>query len=46
LAADGGVGAPRHVLHRHTLRAKEADLFFGSTEEWMDAVADRLALAR
>ena len=43
----GGAGyVVEHVLHRHTLRAKEAELLFGSTEEWMEDVADRLALAR
>jgi alkylation response protein AidB-like acyl-CoA dehydrogenase len=43
----GGAGyVVEHVLHRHTLRAKAAELLFGSTEEWMDDVADRLALAR
>jgi hypothetical protein len=28
-----------HVLHRHTLRAKAAELLFGSTEEWLDELA-------
>jgi alkylation response protein AidB-like acyl-CoA dehydrogenase len=43
----GGAGyVVEHVLHRHTLRAKEAELLFGSTEEWMEDVADRLTLAR
>jgi alkylation response protein AidB-like acyl-CoA dehydrogenase len=43
----GGAGyVVEHVLHRHTLRAKEGELLFGSTEEWMEDVADRLALAR
>jgi alkylation response protein AidB-like acyl-CoA dehydrogenase len=43
----GGAGyVVEHVLHRHTLRAKQAELLFGSTEEWMNDLADRLALAR
>lgn len=41
----GGAGyVVEHELHRHTLRAKQAELLFGSTEEWLDALADRLAL--
>jgi alkylation response protein AidB-like acyl-CoA dehydrogenase len=37
-----------HVLHRHTFRAQQAELLFGSTEGWMDALADgqKLASAR
>jgi alkylation response protein AidB-like acyl-CoA dehydrogenase len=43
----GGAGyVVEHVLHRHTLRAKEAELLFGSTEEWMEDLADGLKLAR
>jgi alkylation response protein AidB-like acyl-CoA dehydrogenase len=42
----GGAGyVVEHVLHRHTLRAKQAELLFGSTEEWMDDLAGRLRLA-
>jgi alkylation response protein AidB-like acyl-CoA dehydrogenase len=42
----GGAGyVVEHVLHRHTLRAKEAELLFGSTEEWMGDLADLLRLA-
>jgi alkylation response protein AidB-like acyl-CoA dehydrogenase len=42
----GGAGyVVEHVLHRHTLRAKQAELLFGSTEEWMDALADGMRLA-
>jgi alkylation response protein AidB-like acyl-CoA dehydrogenase len=42
----GGAGyVVEHVLHRHTLRAKQAELLFGSTEEWMDELADALKLA-
>src|SRR6185295_11844075 len=41
----GGAGyVVEHVLHRHTLRAKQAELLFGSTEEWMEDLADRLKL--
>jgi alkylation response protein AidB-like acyl-CoA dehydrogenase len=43
----GGAGyVVEHVLHRHTLRAKAAELLFGSTEEWMEDLADGLKLAR
>ena len=43
----GGAGyVLEHVLHRHTLRAKEAELLFGSTEEWLGELADELKLAR
>ena len=42
----GGAGyVVEHVLHRHTLRAKQAELMFGSTEEWMETLADTLKLA-
>ena len=33
-----------HELHRHALRAKEAELLFGSTEEWLEDLAGRLRL--
>jgi alkylation response protein AidB-like acyl-CoA dehydrogenase len=43
----GGTGyVVEHVLHRHTLRAKQAELLFGSTEQWMEDLAGRLALVR
>jgi alkylation response protein AidB-like acyl-CoA dehydrogenase len=43
----GGAGyVVEHVLHRHTLRAKQAEILFGATEEWMEDLADRLKLAR
>jgi alkylation response protein AidB-like acyl-CoA dehydrogenase len=36
----GGAGyVVEHELHRHTLRAKQAELLFGSTEEWLEALA-------
>jgi 3-oxocholest-4-en-26-oyl-CoA dehydrogenase beta subunit len=42
----GGAGyVVEHELHRHTLRAKQAELLFGSSEEWLDALADQLKLA-
>ena len=42
----GGAGyVVEHVLHRHTLRAKQAELLFGSAEEWMSELADGLNLA-
>ncbi len=42
----GGAGyVQEHELHRHTLRAKQAELLFGSSEEWLDDLADRLKLA-
>lgn len=42
----GGAGyVVEHPLHRHTLRAKQAELLFGSTEEWLEDLADRLDLA-
>ncbi len=41
----GGAGyVVEHPLHRHTLRAKEAELLFGSTEEWLEDLASRLRL--
>ena len=41
----GGAGyVVEHPLHRHTLRAKEAELLFGSTEEWLEHLAGRLRL--
>ena len=42
----GGAGyVVEHVLHRHTFRAQQAELLFGSTEEWMDELADGLKVA-
>ncbi len=42
----GGAGyVVEHVLHRHTLRAKEAELLLGSTEEWLDDIATGMKLA-
>jgi len=42
----GGAGyVVEHELHRHSLRAKQAELLFGSTDEWLEALADRLHLA-
>jgi 3-oxocholest-4-en-26-oyl-CoA dehydrogenase beta subunit len=39
----GGAGyVVEHELHRYSARAKEAELRFGSTEEWLEALADRL----
>jgi alkylation response protein AidB-like acyl-CoA dehydrogenase len=41
----GGAGyVIEHPLHRHSLRAKAAELLFGSTEEWLNDLADRLRL--
>lgn len=41
----GGAGyVVEHELHRHTLRAQQLVLLFGSTEEWLEELADRLAL--
>jgi alkylation response protein AidB-like acyl-CoA dehydrogenase len=41
----GGAGyVVEHELHRHTLRAKEAELLFGSTEEWLEDLACQLRL--
>jgi alkylation response protein AidB-like acyl-CoA dehydrogenase len=43
----GGAGyVVEHDLHRYAARAKAAELRFGSTEEWLDALADDLRLAR
>ena len=43
----GGAGyLIEHELHRYSARAKEAELRFGSTEEWLEALADVLRLAR
>ena len=42
----GGAGyVVEHVLHRHTLRARQAELLFGTTEEWLEALAAELRLA-
>jgi alkylation response protein AidB-like acyl-CoA dehydrogenase len=42
----GGAGyVIEHELHRHSARAKEAELRFGATEEWLDLLADQLRLA-
>ena len=42
----GGAGyVVEHPLHRHALRAKQAELLFGSTEEWLEDLADGLDLA-
>ena len=41
----GGAGyVVEHVLHRHTFRAKTAELLFGATEEWMEDLARQLRL--
>jgi len=41
----GGAGyVVEHELHRHTLRAKQAELLFGSTEEWLEDLAGQLKL--
>src|SRR5262249_22821984 len=41
----GGAGyVVEHELHRHSLRAKQAELLFGSTEEWLEDLADQLRL--
>jgi alkylation response protein AidB-like acyl-CoA dehydrogenase len=41
----GGAGyVIEHPLHRHTLRAQEAELLFGSGEEWLNDLAARLRL--
>jgi alkylation response protein AidB-like acyl-CoA dehydrogenase len=43
----GGAGyVIEHDLHRYSARAKEAELRFGSTEEWLDALAGELRLTR
>ncbi len=42
----GGAGyVVEHELHRHSLRAKQAELLFGGTEEWLDDLADQMKLA-
>ena len=39
----GGAGyVVEHELHRYSARAKEAELRFGSTEEWLVRLADVL----
>jgi alkylation response protein AidB-like acyl-CoA dehydrogenase len=41
----GGAGyVVEHELHRHALRAKQAELLFGSTEEWLEDLAGQLKL--
>jgi len=43
----GGAGyVVEHDLHRYSARAEEEELFFGSTEEWLDDLAGQLRLAR
>jgi len=43
----GGAGyIVEHELHRYSARAKEAELRFGSTEEWLEALAGELRLTR
>ena len=42
----GGAGyVVEHELHRHSLRAKQAELLFGSTDEWLEDLAGRLQLS-
>jgi alkylation response protein AidB-like acyl-CoA dehydrogenase len=42
----GGAGyVVEHPLHRHTLRAKQAELLFGTSEDWLDSLADQMRLA-
>ena len=42
----GGAGyVVEHDLHRYSARAKEAELRFGSTEEWLTDLADVLRLS-
>ncbi len=42
----GGAGyVIEHDLHRYSARAKEAELRFGGTEEWLSVLADQLKLA-
>jgi alkylation response protein AidB-like acyl-CoA dehydrogenase len=42
----GGAGyVVEHELHRHSLRAKQAELLFGSTDEWLEDLAGRLLLS-
>lgn len=41
----GGAGyVIEHELHRYSARAKEAELRFGSTEEWLATLADEMHL--
>ena len=43
----GGAGyVIEHELHRYSARAKAAELRFGSTEEWLETLANELGLAR
>jgi alkylation response protein AidB-like acyl-CoA dehydrogenase len=43
----GGAGyVVEHELHRHSARAKQAELLFGSTEEWLEDLADQLRLVK
>ena len=43
----GGAGyVVEHDLHRYSARAVEAELLWGSTEEWLDDLAGQLRLAR
>ncbi|HJW67782.1 MAG TPA: acyl-CoA dehydrogenase family protein [Candidatus Binatia bacterium] len=42
----GGAGyVVEHELHRHSLRAKQAELLFGSTDEWLEYLAGLLQLS-
>jgi alkylation response protein AidB-like acyl-CoA dehydrogenase len=42
----GGAGyVVEHELHRHSLRAKQAELLFGSTDEWLEDLAGWLQLS-
>jgi alkylation response protein AidB-like acyl-CoA dehydrogenase len=42
----GGAGyVVEHELHRHSLRAKQAELLFGSTDEWLEDLAGLLQLS-
>ena len=42
----GGAGyVVDHDLHRYSARAKEAELRFGSPEEWLEDLAEQLRLA-
>jgi len=42
----GGAGyVVEHELHRHSLRAKQAELLFGSTDEWLEDLAGQLRLS-
>jgi len=41
----GGAGyVVEHDLHRYSARAKEAELLFGSTEQWLEELADHMQL--